>query len=78
MKRRSLTPASVASAVLLATPLPASTATAADTRPGISHEALYLMQRVGAPVPSPDGTRVVFSLTEPTLPRRAYGPWRSR
>src|SRR4030095_6818980 len=31
----------------------------------ISHESMWLMTRVGAPVPSPDGKWVVFSVTEP-------------
>ncbi len=31
----------------------------------ITHESMWLMKRVGAPVPSPDGKWVVFSLTEP-------------
>ena len=30
----------------------------------ISHESMWLMRRVGAPVPSPDGKWVVFSVTE--------------
>lgn len=32
----------------------------------ITHEALFLMKRVGAPLPSPDGKWVAFSLTEPS------------
>jgi len=31
----------------------------------ITHEELWLMKRVGAPVPSPDGKWVVFSVSEP-------------
>lgn len=31
----------------------------------ITHESMWLMKRVGAPVPSPDGKWVVFSMTEP-------------
>ena len=31
----------------------------------ITHEALWLMKRVGTPSPSPDGKWVVFSVTEP-------------
>ncbi|MCI0419655.1 MAG: S9 family peptidase [Acidobacteria bacterium] len=31
----------------------------------ITHEDIWLMKRVGAPVPSPDGKWVVFSVTEP-------------
>lgn len=36
----------------------------------ISHEAMWLMKRVGAPQPSPDGKWVVFSLTEPSYDER--------
>ncbi|MEP6706707.1 MAG: S9 family peptidase [Pyrinomonadaceae bacterium] len=36
----------------------------ADKAP-ITHEAMWLMKRVGAPSPSPDGKWVVFSLVEP-------------
>lgn len=31
----------------------------------VTHEDIFLMKRVGAPVPSPDGTRAVFAVTEP-------------
>lgn len=31
----------------------------------VTHETMWLMKRVGAPVPSPDGKWVVFSVTEP-------------
>lgn len=31
----------------------------------ITHESMWLMKRVGAPVPSPDGKWVVFSMIEP-------------
>ena len=31
----------------------------------LTHETMWLMKRVGAPVPSPDGKWVVFSLVEP-------------
>lgn len=37
----------------------------AQVKPPVTHEALWLMPRVGAPVPSPDGRSVVFALTEP-------------
>jgi dipeptidyl aminopeptidase/acylaminoacyl peptidase len=70
MSRRATTllclAALLACAVVL---LPGTPAASADTKPGISHEALYLMKRVGAPAPSPDGKWVVFSLAEP-----AYDP----
>src|SRR5262245_66210190 len=36
----------------------------AGKRP-ITHEDVWLMKRVGAPVPSPDGKWVVFSVIEP-------------
>src|SRR6266540_4562601 len=39
-------------------------ATLAAKQP-ITHETLWLMKRVGAPVISPDGRLVVFSLVEP-------------
>lgn len=38
---------------------------AAQAKDPVSHEALWLMPRVGAPAPSPDGQSVVFSVTEP-------------
>ena len=31
----------------------------------ITHEAMWMLKRVGAPIPSPDGKWVVFSLVEP-------------
>src|SRR4026208_237887 len=31
----------------------------------LTHESMWMMKRVGAPVPSPDGKWVVFSLVEP-------------
>src|SRR5438045_3039463 len=37
----------------------------ADAKQPLTHEGLYLMKRVGAPAPSPDGKWVVFSVTEP-------------
>lgn len=49
-------------AVLLLHP---AVALSAQSREPITHEALWMMKRVGAPYPSPDGTKVVFSLTEP-------------
>lgn len=39
--------------------------TSAQTKQTITHESMWLMKRVGAPVPSPDGKWVVFSLIEP-------------
>jgi dipeptidyl aminopeptidase/acylaminoacyl peptidase len=37
----------------------------AQTKKTISHEMIWLMKRVGAPNPSPDGRWVVFPITEP-------------
>ena len=37
----------------------------AQTKQPITHEAMWLMPRVGAPAVSPDGRWVVFSVTEP-------------
>lgn len=39
--------------------------TQAQTKRPITHEDVWLMKRVGAPVPSPDGKWVVFSVVEP-------------
>jgi dipeptidyl aminopeptidase/acylaminoacyl peptidase len=38
----------------------------AQARSPVSHEAIWLMKRVGAPAPSPDGKWVVFSVTDPS------------
>ena len=40
-------------------------ATAAESKKAITHETLWLMERVGAPEISPDGRWAVFSVTEP-------------
>jgi len=48
----------------------AASAQSAAKKP-ITHEAMWLMKRVGAPVPSPDGKWVVFSLTEPAYDESA-------
>jgi Tol biopolymer transport system component len=50
--------------VLLNLPLRISAQTAAGKVP-LTHEVMWLMKRVGAPSPSPDGKWVVFSLIEP-------------
>ena len=42
-----------------------SLVTFAQTKRPITHEDVWLMKRVGAPVPSPDGKWVVFSVVEP-------------
>src|SRR5262245_41317176 len=39
---------------------------ASQTKEPITHEALWLMPRVGAPAVSPDGRWVVFSVMEPS------------
>lgn len=39
---------------------------AAQTRRPITHETLWMMKRVGAPLASPDGRWVLYSLTEPS------------
>ena len=38
----------------------------AQAKRTITHEDVWLMKRVGAPVPSPDGKQVVFSVLEPS------------
>jgi dipeptidyl aminopeptidase/acylaminoacyl peptidase len=46
---------------------PAAVVTQGDAagKSAITHESMWSMRRVGAPVPSPDGKLVVFSVTEP-------------
>ena len=39
---------------------------AAEPRQVITHEKLWMMKRVGAPLVSPDGKYVVYSLVEPS------------
>jgi dipeptidyl aminopeptidase/acylaminoacyl peptidase len=53
----------LAAAVLSLLLIPA--ALHAQNRQPITHEALFLMKRVGRPVVSPDGRTVVFDVTEP-------------
>lgn len=48
--------------ITLAHVAPAQTTT---NKVPLTHESMWLMKRVGAPVPSPDGKWVVFSLVEP-------------
>ena len=50
----------VVSAALLCSPL------AAQQRHTITHEDIFLMKRVSAPVISPDGRSIVFNVTEPS------------
>lgn len=40
-------------------------AAAAGARAPLTHETMWLMKRVGAPSPSPDGQWVVFPVVEP-------------
>jgi len=44
----------------------AAFAVKAQTKTPLTHEAMWALKRVGAPVPSPDGKWVVFSVVEPT------------
>jgi dipeptidyl aminopeptidase/acylaminoacyl peptidase len=37
----------------------------AQTKAPLTHETMWMLKRVGAPVPSPDGKWVIFSLVEP-------------
>lgn len=50
--------------LVLMAALPTSSQTAPAKKP-ITHEAIWLMKRVGAPVVSPDGKWIVFSVVEP-------------
>ena len=43
-----------------------SVAAVAQTKTPLTHESMWMMKRVGAPVPSPDGKWVVFSMVEPS------------
>ena len=55
-------------ALLLTIAVIAPAAVVSQTPPAkraITHESMFLMKRVGAPNPSPDGKWVVFSVTEP-------------
>jgi Tol biopolymer transport system component len=58
----------IAVTVLSLAPLDPTLQANAQTAPGktpLTHETMWLMKRVGAPNPSPDGKWVVFSLIEP-------------
>ena len=59
MKKLSVLWLACASLVLAADPA------TVPVRHAITHEDLWLMKRVGAPVPSPDGKWVVFTVVEP-------------
>jgi dipeptidyl aminopeptidase/acylaminoacyl peptidase len=58
----------ISRAIVLAAVVHAAVATsaAAQSKVPISHELLWSFQRVGAPMPSPDGKWVVFSVNEPS------------
>jgi len=53
-------------AALVTTPLAAQPGTAKIAKKAPTHELLWMMKRVGAPVPSPDGKWVIYSVTEPS------------
>ena len=55
----------LAASALLVCPVVASAQPPTPKSP-VTHEALWAMKRVGSPVPSPDGTLVVFPVTEPS------------
>jgi hypothetical protein len=50
-------------ALVLSTPQFASAQT--TSKVPLTHESMWMLKRVGAPIPSPDGRWVVFSLVEP-------------
>ncbi len=62
--------ASAAPAAAAASTVAGSSASTTAPRT-ITHEDLWLMRRVGAPVPSPDGKWVVASITEPAYDLKA-------
>jgi len=62
--------ASAAPAAAAASTVAGSSASTTASRT-ITHEDLWLMRRVGAPVPSPDGKWVVASITEPAYDLKA-------
>jgi dipeptidyl aminopeptidase/acylaminoacyl peptidase len=64
MKLRHLLAASAALLSLL--PVGSIDAAQAASKQPLTHEALWTMKRVGAPVVSPDGRLVVFPVTEPS------------
>ena len=63
MLTRSLRPALLA--LLLCAPLLAAETEDTDRHP-VTHEEVWLMQRLGSPVASPDGRHAVLSVTEPS------------
>jgi dipeptidyl aminopeptidase/acylaminoacyl peptidase len=52
--------------ILVVLTLTLSAVASAQTKQPLTHELLWSFQRVGAPVPSPDGKWVVFPVTEPS------------
>ncbi|HYJ45938.1 MAG TPA: hypothetical protein VEV81_04930, partial [Pyrinomonadaceae bacterium] len=56
---------SIISALCLAQSSPALHAQNSAGKVPLTHETMWMMKRVGAPVPSPDGKWVVFNMTEP-------------
>lgn len=56
-----------AACALLSAPLATDAA-----KPAITHQDLWLMKRVGAPVPSPDGKWAVFSVTRPAYDAKEH------
>jgi dipeptidyl aminopeptidase/acylaminoacyl peptidase len=58
--------ASLATAVHAADTTPASPVAATQAKHAITHEDVWLMKRVGAPVASPDGKWAVFSVVDST------------
>ena len=56
----------IAFAIFLFAPATLSVRVNAQTgKVPLTHETMWMMKRVGAPLPSPDGKWVVFSLVEP-------------
>ena len=57
----------IAIVIISCAPLVSSVRVSAQTasKVPLTHEAMWMMKRVGAPNPSPDGKWVVFSLVEP-------------
>ncbi|HYP52375.1 MAG TPA: S9 family peptidase [Pyrinomonadaceae bacterium] len=68
--RRTLQPLAVLFALAAPPAARLGVAQPSATKP-ITHETMWLMKRVGAPVPSPDGKWVVFSLVEPAYDESA-------
>src|SRR5688500_20218396 len=61
--RRFVVPSVLLFSVLMSVTLCARAQTA--NKVPLTHESMWMMKRVGGPVPSPDGKWVVFSLVEP-------------